>query len=572
MKTKKNRQRPLTLEEVFNQEVTKAPATFSRRSAIILTPLSEESVRKHGINPDILRKRDLGSFFEPQMDARIQKMRYDAYSKRRDELMKIACKEKQNLRNMEAISLVEQANNEKNGSLLTPAEMLEQQARKNQQMLAAEERRLEKVKSRQQKELLSVLNFQSRMVRAQNELSDKAEKEARMQENAVKVKERAERQKAEEKRLQEIRRRAQEDAAEHMRRIEANARFEKEKKIVEQKKQYEREQKRRTRLREEERVAKIEAIRIQTECELQNKQKDIRRRIEAREAKEKDHQKKMEIKRRKEQEYQAEKRRAAHNQIEKNREKVKRLEEKRKSDLTKKQMEHECYQQIKKAEKESRRGSKEHRAMILEMKRKSQLKATREREEKVKELLRQKFEHEEAHLKREAMERAKESVLQREMLAVKKELKRENVERIKMKQEYKRIETLRKVIENDRRTEEMLQVKEELSAQRRTAAIEARRQKDKMISLLEQSKRSGCQSIKKILTVLSPTGPHSSIHDIEKLQRRKSQSSLRSNSASIIKGPPVDLSLYERLSQSAGGAPQKYISPYLGDAMRGPTI
>ena len=38
--------------------------------------------------------------------------------------------------------------------------------------------------------------------------------------------------------------------------------------------------------------------------------------------------------------------------------------------------------------------------MILEMMQKHQLQATREREEKVKELLRHKFEHEEAHLKR----------------------------------------------------------------------------------------------------------------------------------------------------------------------------
>ena len=42
-------------------------------------------------------------------------------------------------------------------------------------------------------------------------------------------------------------------------------------------------------------------------------------------------------------------RRVVYNQIEMNCKKVKRLENKRKSDLTKKTMKHECYQQMKKS-------------------------------------------------------------------------------------------------------------------------------------------------------------------------------------------------------------------------------
>jgi hypothetical protein len=83
------------------------------------------------------------------------------------------------------------------------------------------------------------------------------------------------------------------------------------------------------------------------------------------------------------------------------------------------------------------------------------------------------------------------------------QLKRENVERIKRMQEYKRLQTMRKVSENDQRTEEMLKKKKETAKTRRKNAVEAKIRKDKLLQSLEKSKSSGGNAIRKILAQLS---------------------------------------------------------------------
>jgi hypothetical protein len=93
-------------------------------------------------------------------------------------------------------------------------------------------------------------------------------------------------------------------------------------------------------------------------------------------------------------------------------------------------------------------------------------------------------------------------VLLKEEREINMQLKRENVERIKRMQEYKRLETLKKISENDERTEEMLRKKEELAKARRQNAIEAKIRRDRLMQTLERSKVSGGKAIKKILDEL----------------------------------------------------------------------
>jgi len=56
---------------------------------VILTPRSAEACLKHGINPEVLRIRDLDSFWEPKIEPEIQRMRHETYGRRRHEMMKI---------------------------------------------------------------------------------------------------------------------------------------------------------------------------------------------------------------------------------------------------------------------------------------------------------------------------------------------------------------------------------------------------------------------------------------------------------------------------------------------------
>jgi len=97
----------------------------------------------------------------------------------------------------------------------------------------------------------------------------------------------------------------------------------------------------------------------------------------------------------------------------------------------------------------------------------------------------------------------KELVLFKEERLLKEQLKRDNVERIKLMHEYRRLETMRKVTENEKRTDDLLRKKDELLNQHRCAAREAKIQKDKIMSILEQTRMGGGRSVKKMMAVLS---------------------------------------------------------------------
>jgi hypothetical protein len=82
--------RAFDIEEIFSSvsdvqasDLTPPPAH------VVLTPRSAEACLKHGINPEILRIRDLDSFWEAGLDPAIQRMRHEAYSQRRHEMMRL---------------------------------------------------------------------------------------------------------------------------------------------------------------------------------------------------------------------------------------------------------------------------------------------------------------------------------------------------------------------------------------------------------------------------------------------------------------------------------------------------
>ncbi|CAM9871796.1 unnamed protein product [Ectocarpus sp. 12 AP-2014] len=68
---------------------------------VVLTPRSAESCLKHGVNPEILRVRDLDSFWEPGVEPEVQRMRHEAYSQRRHEMMRLCRQERKRLINAE---------------------------------------------------------------------------------------------------------------------------------------------------------------------------------------------------------------------------------------------------------------------------------------------------------------------------------------------------------------------------------------------------------------------------------------------------------------------------------------
>jgi hypothetical protein len=147
----------LNIEELF-VSVSKVVASGINPppAGVILTPRSAESCLMHGINPEILRIRDLDSFWEPEIEQEVQQLRHDVYSQRRHEMMRLCRQERRRLQSAEQTALAAAASGSNvgsNGATLTPQQLLEAAAAHGQTMIEVEERRIEKMRRRQEKEV-----------------------------------------------------------------------------------------------------------------------------------------------------------------------------------------------------------------------------------------------------------------------------------------------------------------------------------------------------------------------------------------------------------------------------------
>lgn len=149
-KKKKKHVTPLSLEEVFNQVSTVSSSNINPPAAkVVLTPRSAEVCLKLGINPEILKIRDIDSFWEPGLDPAVQRIRHEAYVQRRYDVMKQCRLERKRM----AIAEFESATNINTVETMTPEMILKQQQEQSSTLIQMELQRIEKMKLRQQKEL-----------------------------------------------------------------------------------------------------------------------------------------------------------------------------------------------------------------------------------------------------------------------------------------------------------------------------------------------------------------------------------------------------------------------------------
>lgn len=141
---------PISLEEVFNQVSTVTSSNINPPPArITLTPRSAEVCLKLGINPEILKIRDIDSFWEAGLDPAIQRIRHEAYVQRRYDIMKQCRLERKRM----AVAEFDAATNLNTVESLTPEMILEQQKQQNSTLVQLELQRIAKMQKRQQKEL-----------------------------------------------------------------------------------------------------------------------------------------------------------------------------------------------------------------------------------------------------------------------------------------------------------------------------------------------------------------------------------------------------------------------------------
>jgi hypothetical protein len=507
------------------------------------------------VNPEVLRIRDLDSFWEVGIEPEIQRLRQETYSKRRLDMMRIVRKERKRLMNVEQAAHGEGGG----GPSLTPAQILAQQQKQNSTLVEIEERRLAKMRRRQEKELEQMLQFEVKMSEIAEDQKRKADKETRMEEKRIRDKEKRLRMMAEERRIRELRRKAQEDAEEEMRRQVQEEMFQRDMSILAEKKRNDRKAKVQARINDEERARHQEEHRLMTQRLFKEQQERLMEKANERAVKEKVRQDKVEAKRRIDSETYKARRKEVEDRILTNLEMAKKREEKRKEDFFRSKDYHERLRSQALAEQAKDREMKNRENFLMEQKRQLALQATREKEEHDREGMLEKFENDAKFVEQLNEVRGKEHALMKEKEHLNKQLKQENVERIKRIQEYKRLETLKKISEGDRRTEEMMRRKEDIIQQRRIAGLKTKMQKDEIMNVLESSRANGGRAIKMLTAVLKADDPSAK----KKTKKKKAATSEHYDTNTDTLGPAPDApSMQQRMNMTEGDDSKAYISPY----------
>jgi hypothetical protein len=149
-KKKKKTIPPISLEEIFNELSLVTSSNLNPPPArVVLTPRSAEVCLKLGINPEILKIRDIDSFWESGIDPAVQRIRHEAYVQRRHDTMKQCRHERKRM----AIAEFEASTNLNTTETLTPEIILQQQKEQSSTLIQLELQRIEKMQQRQQKEL-----------------------------------------------------------------------------------------------------------------------------------------------------------------------------------------------------------------------------------------------------------------------------------------------------------------------------------------------------------------------------------------------------------------------------------
>ncbi len=182
---------------------------------MILTPRSAKACAIHGVNPVFLRKRHMACFGEPNIDPSIQKLKYDMYNRRRHQLIKICCNEKERIEEEERANTTQAIfQQRKKGGGLVRSQQQQQllQCEKDNTTLSVldgEKRKLETMKKQRLKEAEQQLAWEMKKKEMEDKILAREEKEAIAAAKLEREKKRRQRQIAEERRMREIKKKAE---------------------------------------------------------------------------------------------------------------------------------------------------------------------------------------------------------------------------------------------------------------------------------------------------------------------------------------------------------------------------
>jgi len=553
----------LSLDEVF---VQRAPAGSSGKRKLRLTPLSKKSCLIHGIDPSVLREREYASFSKNGQDPEIQTMRFEMYCRTREKLMQVASDERSKLA-AQANTSNDSFSTTDSVSIVSKNSMATYLDKEHEisTIIENEKRRLEKIATRQQKEMMTMLAFESKSKEIMDKMSAKTEEQARKEEQRKKEQRKRDLQAAEMARLRELRRKAREDAEVSLHRAQLQGQFERERKIRQKKLREERESKKRALMEEQQRLKKREANRLQTKLRSEQQREETERKIKEREVKEQEREAKLELKRLVDAQAAEAKRKEAADRIESNVKAAGQQQEEKRSGLLQKQARQKEFMDEISRDKEADFGERQWRNEAMDRKRRYQLKKKKENEEATKRVVLSKIEQEEARLKELADRRRKEQMLIKAEKDLQLQMKRENLDRIKRAQEYQLKCQIQKADSNDKRCQELKKRKEELLKIRQKNAYEAKVKKDRLMAVMEQSKSAGGSGIKKLLKSVANGCLFESYKDVNTASGA-SLTDTANDAESLVLDPPPDApSFSERFGSNEHSSNTPYKSPYALD-------
>lgn len=308
---------------------------------------------------------------------------------------------------------------------------------------------------------------------------------------------------AEEGRLREMQKLAMEEAEEAKRRGLARNMYQREQKAIADQKKKEAADLAYAQECEAERKRKQEEHRIQVARFFSEEQAKLRERMETMQEaevrktkaiEEAQHKKKVELRK---------KREMVEKRIERNMEMAAAVEVKRKQDFIDKQEKHELIREAHLSEMEKAQMLHLKEIEMQEQRRRMIILQQRREEERKKETMLQKFAEDEKHVEtiKEMHHHEQKLIKERKLLQI--QMKAENVERVKRMAEYKRLNTLKKIEDNDNRTKSMVEQRQQLIAQRRETSIKTKKQKEDINTLMDGVRTDANKANKIISMALS---------------------------------------------------------------------
>lgn len=530
--TKKGRKKvdPISLEEVFNNiSNVSASGLNPPPGRIVLTPRSAEVCLKLGINPEVIKIRDIDSFWEPGIEPSVQRMRHEAYVQRRYETMKECRLERKRLMNAEfeaATTIAPQS------TTLTPEQILEQQKEATSSLVQQEMARIKKMQARQEKELDQMIQYEVQRAKVASDMEKRLQEQKKKEELRKKQQEKRLKLAAEERRLKELQKAAMEEVEEENRKALAHEMHKKEMELAEMNRKKEIAEKKRRQELEQERKIKLEEQQAKVAKFFADENARMRANLETLHIAEEKKQAAMLEKQEKHKKEMMKRKAAIEKRIETNVKIAKMVEQKRKDDFEHKQRVFEEKRSETLKEEERKRALHIQEVQLQEHRRRLILMQKRKDEELKSESMLERFEEEEIHVLEVQEKRKHGHQLLKEKQALRKQMKLENVQRVNRVNEYKRMGILKKIEEKDGRVEKMLSSKQSLIEDRRKAGQKTRLQKEKIAAVMEEVRTNATKAQQLITKAMSGSVSLDSLigSDTGKKNNNKGKRSMRSTS------------------------------------------